>query len=259
VRKLLIFFLGFSLASAVTILSSGWVFAGQSTLSIPPTVEGPGLILPDSPLYPLDLVKQNFRLLLAFTPEQKARAHNAIAGERMAELRIMLAKNNVKGIRTALQGVSDNLKAASENLADARLTGRNINSLAEEINNSIKEKQKTLSVLRSQAAGEVRAQVFAAEEGLKVAKVNVKEDLPAGLLTNETIDDLNMQINKNIASASLSASEINHALEVLTRLASNGAVIYKPKLNNLIDELKMAQTSISEEVPTAATTKSTKK
>jgi hypothetical protein len=252
-RKLLIFFLSVSLVSAVSALSPNYVFAGQSALSIPPTVEGPGLILPDSPLYFVDQIKQDFRLLLAFTPEQKARIHDKVAGERLAELRIMLAKNSVKGIRTALQGASDNLKTASENLADAKLTGRNIDLLAEEINNSIKEKQKTLSVLESQATGEIKAQVAATLVVLKIAKVSIEENLPSDLQTNETVDGLNQLITENINSASLSAAEINRSIDVLTKIASTGAVKNQPDLRNLISEFQKAQAGILKETSANST------
>ena len=231
--------------------------ASAEALSIPPTAEGPGLVLPDSPLFFLDQIKQEFRLLLAFTPEQKTAIHNAIAGERLAELQIMLAKNNVPGIRTALQGVSDNLRSASEDLINAKLTGRNISLLAKEINDSIKEKQKALAVLEEQATGEIKAQVMAAKEALKIAKVKVEENLPADLLVNETIDDLNQQINDNINSAGLSAAEINRAIGVLTRLASEAAqknqsarqeaLINAIDVKNLINEFQRASVSLQKE------------
>jgi len=70
--------------------------------------------------------------------------------------------------------------------------------LAEEINNSIKEKQKILSGLGGQATGELQAQVAAVREALENSKTKVEEDLPVGLLTGETIDDLNQQIGDNI-------------------------------------------------------------
>lgn len=206
---------------------------GDSTydqqLSIPPTAEGPGLILPDSPLFFLDELKQKLSLFLAFSPEVKAKVHDNIAGERLAELQFMLAKNNVKGIRTALQGVSDNLKKAAGDLADAKLTGRNINLLAKEINDSIKEKQKTLSMLEADSKGEIKAQVQAAKEVLKIAKVNVEDNLPADLLINEMEDDLNLEIDDNISKASHSAAGINHAIDVLTRLASEAATRNQPR------------------------------
>ena len=254
-RKLLIFLLSVSLTSAIVVLSSNQVSANHQEdvlgvvsaepLSIPPTSSGPGLVLPDSPLFFLDTLKQEFRLFLAFTSEQKAKIHNSVAGERIAELRVMLVKDNAAGIRTALQGVSDNLKAASEDLAEAKLTGRNITLLAEEINTSIREKQKTLSVLESQATGEIKAQVVVAREALKVAKVNVEGNLPADLLVNETIDDLNQQIGDSINSASQSGTEINRAINVLTNLASKSAVQKQPEIKNAISELQKASISLS--------------
>ncbi|MFA5195632.1 MAG: DUF5667 domain-containing protein [Bacteroidales bacterium] len=270
-RKLFIFLLGVSLTAAIPVLFSNPAYANHredvlganstAVLSIPPTTEGPGLVLPDSPLYFVDQVKQGFRLLLAFTPEQKATIRNAIAGERLAELRIMLAKNNVSGIRTALQGLADNLKAASENLTDAKLTGRNIDLLAKSINDSIKDKQKILTDLGGQATGEMRAQVTAAKEALKIAKVKTEENLPTDLLVNETIDDLYQQIGDNVGSASLSAAEINRAIDVLTRLASQAAqenqlarreaLINAINVKNLINEFQRVLISMQKAMPEA--------
>src|SRR3989338_1846457 len=95
VRKFLIFLLSVSLTSVIVVLSSNSVSANHQedvlgvasaeTLSIPPTAEGPGLVLPDSPLFFLDRLKQEFRLILAFTPEQKAKIHSAEAALRLSD------------------------------------------------------------------------------------------------------------------------------------------------------------------------------
>jgi len=230
VRKLFIFLLSVSLTSVIIVLSANSASAHHqeevlgvaqaATLSIPPTSEGPGLILPDSPLFFLDKLKQQIRLFLAFTPEEKAKIHAAIAGERLAELQIMLSRNNVRGIRIDLQGVSDNLKAASLDLDNAKLTGRNISLLAKETNDLIKEKGEKLSILESKATGEIKAQVQGAREALKAAKVKVEDNLPADLLKNEVEADLDREIEDHINNATGSARGISHAIDVLTRLAS---------------------------------------
>src|SRR3989344_4697982 len=227
-RKLLIFLLSVSLTSVIVVLSANSAsahhqeevlgVASAQTLSIPPTSDGPGLILPDSPLFFLDRLKQEFRLLLAFTPEQKVKIHNAIAGERLAELQIMLAKNNVAGVRIGLQGVSDNLKSASKDLDNAKLSGRNITLLAKEVNDSIKEKNDKLSILEDKATGEIKAQVVAAKKSLRVSKVEVEDNLPEDLLENEMEDDLNDEIEDHLSNATDSAKGINRAIDVLTRL-----------------------------------------
>lgn len=269
-RKLFIFLLSISLTSVVISLSSNSVSAhhqedvlgveAMPVLSIPPTAEGPGLILPDSPLFFLDQLKQEVRLLLALTPEQKARVHNAVAGERLAELQLMLAKNNVSGVRIALQGVSDNLKAASDDVANAKLTGRNINLLAKEINDSIKEKQKSLSSLEKDATGEIKAQVTAAKESLKVSKIKAEDHLPADLLVNEMEEDLRLEIDDNISKAKVSATGINRAIDVLTRLASEAAqrnqprryeaLIHAIQVKNLVSEFQNASTRLQKAEPT---------
>lgn len=234
-------------------------------LSIPPTAEGPGFLLPDSPIFFLDLLKQEVRLLLALSPEQKAKVHNAIAGERLAELQLMLAKNNVVGVRIALQGISDNLKASSNDVDSAKLTGRNISLLAKEINDSIKEKQKSLSVLEKDATGEIKAQVMAAKESLKVSKVKVEDNLPADLLINEMEEDLDMEISDNISKAAHSAVGINRAIDVLTKLASEAAAQNQPRryealihaisVKNLVNEFQNASTKLQKAVPVPTPTK----
>jgi hypothetical protein len=238
-------------------------------LSIPPTAEGPGFLLPDSPIFFLDQLKQEVRLFLAFTPEQKAKVHTAVAGERLAELQLMLAKNNVPGVRIALQGVSDNLKAAADDVANAKLTGRNINLLAKEISDSIKEKQKSLSVLEQEATGEIKAQVMAAKESLKLSKIKTEDYLPADLLINEMEEDLGKEIEDNVSRAKVSATGINRAIDVLTRLASEAAAQNQPRryealmhaieVKDLVNQFQNASTKLQKTVPTPTPSKTTSK
>ncbi|MDP3726803.1 MAG: DUF5667 domain-containing protein [bacterium] len=192
-------------------------------LLIPPTVEGPGLILPDSPLFFLDQLKQNARLLLAITPEARAKVRADIAGERLAELRFMLAKNNQKGIQVALDGVSQNLQRAGDELAAAQLTGRNISDLAKSINLAVKEKQKSLDVLEHEAKGELKTRVKATQDALMTAKVKVEDSLPEEEIENEVRDDLNRLAERRVREASESAREVENELEELGKQASDSA------------------------------------
>ena len=190
----------------------------SQNLSIPPTTEGPGLVLPNSPIFFMDKLKQEFRLVLALTPEQKARVHSAVAGERLAELQFMLAKKNTNGIRVALQGVSDHLKQAASNVTQAKLRGKDVGLLAKSINDSIKDKQQKLSVLEKDAVGEMRAQVQVAREGIKIAKIEVEDNLPTDLLVNEILDDLGEEVKDGIGNASESAMRLSRAINALTQL-----------------------------------------
>src|SRR5205823_5131147 len=126
---------------------------GESTKPIimSPTAEGPGLILPDSPFYFLDKLKQNFRLLIAFGPARKASVYASIAGERFAEFRFELAKNNPSASDVALQGLRENTRKAASELAQAQFSGLNVDDLARKINTSIKEHQRALDNAENQA------------------------------------------------------------------------------------------------------------
>ncbi len=228
-KRFLAFFFGLSLFLS----SSVSVFAhhkervlGESTTSaaqIPPTVEGPGLILPDSPLFFLDQIKQSTRLLLAFSPEAKAKVRADIAGERMAELRFMLAKNNKKGIDVALQGVVENLGKAAESLNDAKLTGRNVSALAKDVNEKIKQKQERLDVLEATENKEIKFKAKSAQEGLLKAKVMVEDSLPEDEIENEIEEDLHRIVEDEVDDASKSAERVEHQLKELRRQAGYSA------------------------------------
>ena len=200
---------------------------GASTSSaapqIPPTAEGPGLILPDSPLFFLDEIKQQVRLLLAFTPEDKAKVHNAVSGERLAELRFMLNRQNQRGIDTALLGMTQNLKDASNNLATAQFKGKNVSKIAKAINEDIKRKQEALDLLENQSTGELNAMVRFAQLSILESKVKIEDALPEDELENEISYDLNRQIEKRVEDASDLARALMRDLDELEKQESEAA------------------------------------
>lgn len=195
----------------------------SALLEIPPTVEGPGFILPDSPFFFLDKLKQNLRLFFAITPEDKAKINEAIAGERLAELRFMLAKNNLKAAKTALEGVSDNLNKASGEINRAKLSGRNVTDLAKKINDNIKDKQKVMDILEGQAKGDLKLRVAEIKASLLKAKVRTEEALSEEDLENEINDDLARSVSEKVSAAADFAREIRNQLSALQKEASSAA------------------------------------
>lgn len=199
------------------------VSSSQSLPQMQSTSEGPGLILPDSPLFFLDQIKQATRVFLTFTPEEKAKVYTDIAGERFAELRFMLAKNNRDGARVALQGVPDNFQNAARELSQAKFAGRDVSKLAKTINDDIKLKQQALDLLEDQAGQELKAEIIASSEVIVVAKVKIEEGLTTEDLRNEIVYDLNRQIKRKVIMTSDSASEIYSALDGLNKQATEAA------------------------------------
>lgn len=190
---------------------------------IPPTSDGPGLILPDSPLFFLDQWKQNIRLFFAFTPEAKAQVHASIAGERLAELRFELAKNNVAGVNTDLTGIAQNLQAAASDVAAAQFAGKNVSILAKTINDNIKAKQTTLDILQANTGGSLNLQVQQVQQSLFESKVQVEDSLPEDQLQAEVKADLARRIAQRVSNASESAQLLEKDLADLAKEASDSA------------------------------------
>lgn len=201
----------------------GVLGASTSDIAMPATVEGPGFILPDSPFYFLDTVKQQVRLFLAFSPENKAKVHADVAGERLAELRIMLARNNQTGAVKALDGVGANLQGAANDLEDAKLQGKDTSRLAQSINTSIKEKQDILTSLQEGSGEILQSRVNAVQETLKDAKLGVIASLPGDQQAVELENDINREIANQVHNASESAVKLENSLNVLNKLASEAA------------------------------------
>lgn len=199
------------------------VSSEESTkVSIPPTVEGPGFILPDSPFFFLDQLKQQVKLLTAVTPERKAKVHADVAGERFAELRFMLAKGDDKNVQKTILGVSDHYQSASREVAKAKFYGRDVAALAKKINDSIKPKQDVLDEL-GQAGGETGSSAKHVSGSLLEAKVRVEDSLKPADLENEIRDDLTRVARVKAREGSDSATQLEKVVTELNRQASDSA------------------------------------
>ncbi len=228
-RKILPLVLLFILVSARPAFAHKWTQAilGDATSStlptIAPTAEGPGLLTPDSPFWFLDQWKQNVRLLLAFTPEAKVKVREQIAGERLAELRVMLTQNNRVAAKLALEGVSENLKEASSEVSKAQFQGRDVKALAKEVNDNIKARQKILDDLETKSSGVLQLEVRRAQEQILESKVEVEDSLPEDQLRDEVRADLERKIERKVKNASNSAVLLQKDLNELNKEASESA------------------------------------
>lgn len=217
----------------------------SSELVFPPVTSGPGFILPDSPLYFLDQVFQAAKLATAFDSQAKAKVRAQIAGERLAELRIMLSRNRPEGINTALDQLTKETGAASRNLSDAAASGQNVSTLARELNETIKVQRQLLGALENQTAGTLRLQFKTARRALKEAKVEVEDQLPEDELEKEIEEGLEDEVEEEVEEASRSARKIERDLEGLNREASEAA---KKALKRREETLRKAIEDKNEEI-----------
>lgn len=195
----------------------------SATLSLPPTTEGPGLFLPDSPFYFLDMLKQQVRLFFAFTPEEKVQTYMSIAGERMAEVRFELQKGNSTAAEVALQGLKDNTKAAATLIAQQKFAGNDMTTTAEIVNETIKRRQQDLDMLDTEATGGFKAEVDAADAALTDAKIQVEDSLPQALLQREIQYDMTRDVTRNLVETTRTAAQVSDEVSFLEQEASKTA------------------------------------
>lgn len=229
---LVIFVIGilFTLLSSSVSAYHQRVVLGESTqrkpineITLPATTEGPGLLLPDSPFYFLDAIKQHVRASLAVTPEAKARLHAQIAGERMAELRLMLYRNNEEGFSKALEGMTHHFIQSERALEETKMSGTDVAELAKHINDSIKTKQQALDTLEQEGESTVQVEVVKAQDLLMETKVKVEDGLNEADLANEIADDLRRITKRRVLEAENAVSEIDAELAILEKQASEAA------------------------------------
>ena len=233
-RKFLPILIGFVFISIVLVVPQT-VFSnhrsavlGSSTessqLVFPTISSGPGFFLPDSPLFFLDRWFQTIRLAFAFSPERRAVIRSQIAGERLAELRVMLAQNDPIGIGTALSELSKEVDQSANSLSQAAAQGRDVRDLARQLNETIKTQRKVLGTLASQARGTLKLQLKAAREALHEAKIEIEDELPENEIENEVEDELEEDISDAVDETEDTATGLEHAIDVLSKLASEAAV-----------------------------------
>lgn len=194
-----------------------------SEVVFPATTAGPGFFLPSSNFYFIDKLVQGIRLTVAYTPEAKAKMRSDIAQERLAELRIMLARNDEDGIDVALSELTKEAEASAEQLQEASVKGNNVAELARTLNDVIKSQRDVLTVLMQQTQGSLHLRIKAAREELKQAKITVEDQLPEDELAVEIEESIQADIEEEVHEASESAIGLEHAISVLNKLANQAA------------------------------------
>lgn len=204
---------------------------------IPATPDGPGFILPDSPLFFLDKLKQQVRLTFALTPQAKASVYNSVAGERLAELRIMLDRSNRQGIAIDLREVSDNIAKAADELKSAKLLGKDTKLISRNLNTSIREKMDSLDLLRSQSEGVLQEETKATLASLLTSKTTVEDILPEGDLANEIQGDLQRKLNIQVADTATNVHDMVAEIQLLNQQASRAAQETRTRREQLIAQM----------------------
>ncbi len=193
-------------------------------IDFPQVTSGPGVILPDSPLYSLDKFYQYLRTILVFSAENKAKLHMQIAGERLAELRVATFRNNQYAITIALNELVSESHQAARELLDAAAQGKDIDDLAQEINSTLNHYREIVRHVADQAGDTgYGKQLAAADDFLLEAKLMAGEVLPAESLEDEIAMLVEEDFDQAVLGVSSSAAKLEKKLELYQKMASKAA------------------------------------
>ncbi|KKR45881.1 MAG: coiled-coil [Parcubacteria group bacterium GW2011_GWC1_40_13] len=133
----------------------GAVFAQSSQVALPSA----GLT-PESSFYFLDRLGENLRQFFTFNPEAKAKLQIEFAGERIAEIKIIVEKKgvNAKGLAIAESLLRANVAYAAEIVSEEKTSGKDVSTLAKTLNDEFDARDKLLEQTFKDAKAQLKAQ-----------------------------------------------------------------------------------------------------
>lgn len=189
-----------------------------SEVNFPPVTSGPGYILPNSPLFLLDQTFQTLRIIMHTDPLARARLHASIAGERLAELRIMFEQDDTDGIERSLNLLTKEMNQAALKLSEAKAKGEDheeVQTLAGELNEQLKEQRRILATLEEQTQDSLQLRVATAKQQLREAKLSVEDSLPQETLEREIEEGMREDLEESTTDAKESVASLQKDLETL--------------------------------------------
>ncbi|MHB8842310.1 MAG: DUF5667 domain-containing protein [Candidatus Aquicultor sp.] len=147
--------------SSVFALVALFTFAGGTAFAQSPQVALPSAgLTPESSFYFLDRLGENLRQFFTFNPEAKAKLQIEFAGERIAEIKIMVEKKgvNAKGLAIAESLLQANVAYAAEIVSEEKISGKDVSALAKTLNDEFDARDKLLEQTFKDAKAQLKAQ-----------------------------------------------------------------------------------------------------
>jgi len=140
---------------ALFVFANGTAFAQSTEVTLPSA----GLT-PASPFYFLDRFGENFRQFFTFNPEARAKLQIEFAGERIAEIKIMVEKKgiNAKGLAMAESLLKANVAYAAEIVNEEKMSGKDVSLFAKTLNDEFDLRDKLLEQTFKDAKEQLKAQ-----------------------------------------------------------------------------------------------------
>lgn len=140
----------------ITLLLAPFLVFAQSSQT---TLPSAGLT-PESSFYFLDRLGENLRQFFTFNPEAKAKLQIEFAGERIAEIKVIVEEEgvNAKGLAIAESLLQANVAYAAEIVSEEKISGKDVSALAKTLNDEFDARDKLLEQTFKDAKAQLKAQ-----------------------------------------------------------------------------------------------------
>lgn len=176
------------------ILVSG-LFVGGAVFAQSPQVALPSAgLTPESSFYFLDRLGENLRQFFTFNPEAKAKLQIEFAGERIAEIKVIVEKGGVdaKGLAVAKSLLQANVAYAAEIVSEEKTSGKDVSVLAKTLDDKFDAQEQLLVQTFQDARKKLKEDRLALKKSLAEQAGDVA--LVASL--EQQIKDLELQSDK---------------------------------------------------------------
>ncbi len=133
--------------SSSIILTTLFVLAGNTAFAEDKQVQlPPAGLTPESPFYFFDRLGERIQEFFTFNPKAKAKLQIEFAGERIAEIKVMVEEKgtHTEGINAAKSLLLANVAHAAEIINKEKSSGKDVSSLAKDIDDQFDAREKLL-------------------------------------------------------------------------------------------------------------------
>lgn len=172
-----------------------------------PDLPGAG-VTPASRFFFLDKLGETIREFLAFSPEAKARLNISFAGERVAEIKVILETREVdaKGLGVAQEHLQMNIARAASIVELEKAEGKDVSAFAKSIEDELEAKAEALERVFEEK-----------EEALETQEEDIEKQIKAARRAGDTaqVEALKQQLSGIKAQKELLELEEEEAEEAL--------------------------------------------
>jgi hypothetical protein len=175
---------------------------------------------------------------MALSPDVRSKVHVQILGERMAELRVMQARNNKEAMITALTEVQRESLLASKDIRDASAQGKDVAQLAHDTHQVLNDYRLSLVAVAARYPDSIyEGQLLSAADTLKDARTTIETAFSDSDQEHELAANSLDELNEAVLGTATWAQRVENKFRSYEKYASGSGMTTKQR-EQKISEIK---------------------